>query len=89
MPNYYRVMMGAGGKHIQECLTGNFIGIHYDIHQDLTPDLFENWREFNQKYIPIFLQNVPGKTKVAAGLAMGAVHTVCKGIQERGSCLFP
>lgn len=89
MPNYYRVMMGAGSKHIQECLAGNFIGIDYKIPQDLTSDLTEDWREFNQKFIPVFLQNVPGKTKVAAGLAMGAVHTVCKGIQEGDFILSP
>lgn len=89
MPNYYRVMMGAGSKHIQECLAGNFIGIDYKIPQDLTRNLTEDWREFNQKFIPIFLQNVPGKTKVAAGLAMGAVHTVCKGIQEGDIVLSP
>jgi restriction system protein len=89
MNNYYRIMMGAGSKHIQACLTGNFIGIDYEIKQDLTKDLSEDWREFNQKFIPIYLSIRPDKTRVAAGLAMGAVHTVSKGIKEGDLVLSP
>jgi len=36
----------------------------------------------NQKFIPIFLAGHPGKTKIGAGLACGALWTVAKGIAK-------
>jgi len=82
MKQYYRLMLGSGGKHFQECFQGNYIGVDYEVHQDLTPDLSDDWRKFNQKFVPKYLEIHPEKTRVAAGLAMGAVHTVAKGIKE-------
>ncbi len=72
MRNYYRIMLGQNSVYAQECIEGSFIGTDFDIHQDLSNELTEKWQDFNQKFRPIWLENNPNKTKVAAGLACGA-----------------
>src|SRR5690348_16451668 len=89
MRSYYRVMLGSKSKFAEECHKGNFIGADFRIHQDLTPDLYENWREFNKKFIPIWLSIHPDKSKVSAGLSCGALWTVAKGIQKGDIVLCP
>jgi len=80
MRNYYRIRLGSKNKYAGEAHKGNFIGADYKIDIDLTGKLPENWREFNKEFIPIYLQNKPDKTKIAAGLACGNLWTLCKGI---------
>jgi restriction system protein len=89
MKNYYRIMLGKGSMHAPECITGNFIGVDYGIRQDLTHKLPDEWRTFNREFIPIYLENHPGKTKVAAGLACGMLWTVAKGIHQGDIVLCP
>jgi restriction system protein len=89
MKNYYRVMLGKKSAHAAECFIGGFIGIDYGIHEDLSAALSDNWREFNKRYIPIYLKQRPDKTKISAGLACGALWTVCKGIQKGDIVLCP
>ena len=81
MTHYYRILAGKGSKYTAECFAGGFIGVDFDFGMDLTHHLPDNWRDFNEEFIPIYLANNPGKTKVAAGLACGMTHTVAKGIQ--------
>ncbi len=89
MKNYYRVMLGGGSKHAEECFNGNFIGADYDIAQDLTGKLPDEWRAFNKKFIPVYLKARPDKTKIGAGLACGALWTVAKGIKKGDIVLCP
>jgi len=89
MKNYYRVMLGKKSIHAQACVAGNFIGADYDIHQDLTGKLPGKWRDFNREFIPIYLAGHPSKTKVAAGLACGALWRVSKGINRGDVVLCP
>jgi len=89
MKNYYRIMLGKRGVHSIECFSGNFVGVDYGINQDLTNQLPDDWREFNRKFIPVFLERNPGKSRIAAGLACGAIHTVCKGIQTGEMVISP
>lgn len=86
---YNRVMLGRGGQFAEECRKEGYIGADFDIHEDLTKNLPENWREFNKKYIPVFLKANPDKTKVGAGLGCGALWTVCKGLQVGDIVLTP
>ena len=58
------------------------------INQDLTGELPENWR-FNAKFIPIYIENHPDKSKIAAGLACGAIHTISKAINIGDIILGP
>ena len=89
MTNYYRVMLGRGGRYAQEGLEGNYIGVDFDIDQDLTNSLPENWRDFNEKFRPIWLEANPDKSKIAAGLACGMLWTVSKGIANGDIILSP
>jgi len=82
-------MLGAKSAYIDDCLKGNFIGADFDINQDLTGSLFENWRDFNKKFIPVWLNNHPGKSKVSAGLACGALWTVTKGLKRGDIIISP
>jgi len=91
MKSYYRIMLGAKSIFADECYQGNFIGVDFlwDIDLnflwdiDLTGNLPENWKDFNKKFIPIYLEKNPGKTKITAGLACGNLWTYCKRHSKR------
>lgn len=89
MKNYYRVMLGKKSVHAAVGFAEDFIGADFEILQDLTGDLPDDWRAFNRKFIPIFLSNHPGKTRISAGLACGALWTVSKGIHKGDIVLCP
>ena len=89
MSSYYRVMLGKGSVNAEECFAGDFIGVDFGIHQDLSAKLTDVWRDFNREFIPVFLAINPGKSKVAAGLACGALWTVAIGIREGDFVLCP
>lgn len=76
MKTYYRLMLGAKSVYAKECYAGNFIGVYFGIDRDLTGRFHETWREFNKEFIPIYLQNRPQKTKIAAGLACATIWVV-------------
>lgn len=87
--NYYRIMPGKKAMYASECREGNFIGGDWDMDIDLSKHLPDNWREFNKKFIPEFLKRNPDRSKVAAGLACGMLHTICKGMQVGDVVLSP
>ena len=82
-------MLGSKSAHAALCREHGFIGADYQIAQDLSGDLSDNWRDFNKKYRPIFLAAHPEKTMIGAGLACGALWTVAKGIQKGDVVLCP
>jgi|JI8StandDraft_2_1071088.scaffolds.fasta_scaffold03181_3 restriction system protein len=89
MTRYNRVMAGAGSAHAAECVQEGFIGVDYEINEDLSAQLPDNWREFNARFIPVYLAGHPGKTKIAAGLACGFVWTVAKGLKQGDVVITP
>jgi len=89
MRNYYRVTLGQGNSLAQECLAESYIGVGFGIDQDLSHKLPEEWRDFNKEFAPIYLKLYPGKSRIAAGLACGALWTVSKGIQIDDIVLSP
>jgi len=89
MRQHYRVMLGKQSAYAATCFAGNFIGADYGIEQDLTGQLPDDWRAFNAKYIPRFLEKNPGKSRVGAGLACGALWTLSKGIRAGAIVLCP
>jgi len=89
MKQYYRIMLGRKSAYAEDCFKGNFIGADFGINQDLTGQLPDNWKVFNQKFIPFFLESHPDKTKVSAGLACGALWTISKGILKGDIVLCP
>jgi restriction system protein len=80
MKNYYRIMLGAKSAHVQECLTGNFIGVDFGVTENLTSKLSDQWNDFKKEYVPVYLKSHPLKKKIAAGLACGTLWVVSKGI---------
>jgi restriction system protein len=89
MRNYYRLMLGRKSVFAEACLAGDFIGVDFEIMQDLTGRVHSEWREFNKEYVPIFLRTHPHKSRIAAGLACGALWTLCEGMQEGDIVLCP
>jgi len=87
--SYYRIMLGKGSMYATECHEGSFIGTDFGMDIDFTNKLPDDWREFNKKFIPVYQQKNPGKSKIAAGLACGAIHTVSKGINQGDIVLCP
>jgi restriction system protein len=88
MKNYYRVILGKKNIHVEDSLQGNFIGASFGIEQDLGK-LSDDWKTFNQVLIPAFLEKYPEKSKIAAGLACGVLHTIAKEIKEGDVVLCP
>ena len=88
-PSYYRIMAGVKSVFAQEFLEGGFIAANWNIDQDLTHDLPDDWREFNHRFIPVYLEALPEKSKISAGLACGMLHTICKGIKQGDIILTP
>jgi len=89
MKKYIRIMLGAKSIYAEQCYKEGFIGADFDIKQDLTNDLPDNWRDFNKKFIPVWLTAHPEKKKVAAGLACGMLWTICKGLSNGDVVLSP
>ncbi len=89
MKNYYRVMLGRQSAFAEQCFAGNFIGVDFDIAEDLTLKLHDELRAFNKQFIPVFLAGHPDKTRISAGLACAALWTVAKGIQRGDIVLCP
>lgn len=89
MTQYNRVMAGAGGVYAAECVQDGFIGVDYEFTQDLSPDLTDNWRDFNAKFVPVYMAAHPGKTKIGAGLACGFTWTVTRGLQKGDVVITP
>jgi len=89
MKNYYRVMLGRKSAFAEEGFAQGFVGADFEIPEDLTGKLPDEWRAFNKRFIPICLAGHPEKTKIGAGLACGALWTIGKGIRNGDMILSP
>lgn len=86
---YYRVMLGKRSMYANQCFAGGFIGADFDIKENLATQLDDDWRKFNKRFIPVYLEKHPGKSRIGAGLACGFLWTVSKGIQTGDIVLCP
>lgn len=86
---YNRIMLGRAGRFAKMCREEGYIGADFDIEKDLSNSLPENWRQFNEETIPLWLENNPGKSKAAAGVACGFLWTIAKGLQIGDVVLCP
>lgn len=82
-------MLGRGAMYAKECRDNGYIGAYFDIDVDLSDSLYENWRDFNKKFIPLWMKNVPGKSTTSAGLACGFLWTIVKGLKIGDIVLCP
>lgn len=90
-PSYFRIYAGAKNVYAAECYEKGFIGCWMDVEPepDLTGRLPDDWREFNKQFIPVYIESNSAKSKVAAGLACGSTHTICKGMAVGDVVLCP
>ncbi len=86
---FYRIMLGAKSVHADKCHKNNYIGTDFNVDMDLTGKLVEDRREFNKWLAPYYHEKNAGKSKVVAGLACGAIHTISKGIRNGDIVLCP
>lgn len=89
MKSYYRIMLGKKSMYADECYRGNYIGVDRFKDVDLTDQLPENWRDFNKKFIPLYIARYPGTSKISAGLACGSLRVVSKWILKWDIILCP
>ena len=89
MKSYYRIMLGKWWIHADECLTNWYIWCHFDIDQDLSNELPDDWRKFNAKFRPIRLEKHPEKSKIAAWLSCGFLWTISKWLKRWDIVLCP
>ena len=82
-------MLGRGCMYAKECREGGYIGCDFELRQDLSDYLYDNWRDFNKKFIPQLMSIATGRSKVAVGLACGFVWTIAKGLQIGDIVLCP
>lgn len=82
-------MLGRKSAHAYEAYKGNFIGANFGINEDLAGQLPDSWRDFNERFIPKYVELNPGKTKISAGLACGMLWTIAKGVQVGDVVLCP
>ena len=53
-------MLGVAGCFAPQCLKENYIGVDFNVNEDLTGKFPEDWRKFNEMYIPVYLASNPG-----------------------------
>jgi len=81
--------LGQKSKCADVCFAEGFVGTGFMIQQDLTGHLPEQWREFNRQFVPVYLETHPGKSRISAGLACGALWTISKGVKQEDVLLCP
>ncbi|MDE0975626.1 MAG: endonuclease NucS, partial [Candidatus Nanopelagicales bacterium] len=72
---------GKGNAYAAQAFNEGWMGVDYDIREDLTGQLPEEWTEFNKAFIPKLQDQTPSLLKTTAGMYCGATWTTCKGIQ--------
>jgi restriction system protein len=89
MTKYCRIFLGKGHSFVAECREKSYIGVNFDFEDDLTNNLYEDWKDFNKEFVPKLITRFPGKSKVSAGLACGMTWSVCRGLQIGDVVLVP
>ena len=85
----FRVILGRKHIFLDDCLKNSYIGVDYGMNIDFSGNLPDNWRDFNKEYIPEYLLKFPESSKISAGLACGAIHTLAKHLQDGDIILSP
>ena len=86
---YNRVMLGRGGQFAEECRKEGYIGVGFNIAEDLTPRLTTDYKKFIKQCTPLLMAGEPEKTLNAARLGCGMIWTVCCGLQVGDIVLSP
>lgn len=87
--NYFRLMLGRKSVNAEECFKNNYVGVDFSFNFNLQDELVENWKDFNEKFIPIYLESHEDASKIKAGLACAMVYKMSKGIKLGDMILCP
>ena len=96
----YRLLLGPKNVHAEECFAGDFVGIDFDVQEDLASRLPDTASAFIKDFAPIWSTPMPTKAsraelaswkkaQIAAALAFGDAWTVCKGMKKGDILLCP
>ena len=86
---YNRIMPGGKSVHLDECLSDGFIGVDFNLNEDISKFLKYEWKTFREKFKPYYKSLNPDKTNVAIGLHSGSVYTVCASLYIGDVILCP
>ena len=79
---FKRLRTGRTHQWFKEFKNNDYVGVSYGLKTDISADLFENWRDFNKKYIDKVIELSGGiKSRVGAGLNCGVIWTLSKGVE--------
>lgn len=82
MKQYNRIMLGKGGKYINECLKDGFIGVDFIRNMDMTATFFNDESVWRKQLMKTFLEAFPEKSAGTARNSIGFLWTVCFGLKE-------
>lgn len=86
---YRRIMLGRKSANADDGLKGGWIAAGFLYDNDLTGKFPPTFQEFNATMRDVYLKQNPEKSKVAAGLACGMLHTICHGANLGDVVLTP
>lgn len=86
---YYRIRLGKEYKYVNFCEKEGLIGVDFGLHQDVSNDFCDNWKELNKKLIPVLRKERPDKNTRSAGLSCGAIWTFGRGLKNGDIVLSP
>ncbi len=89
MGSSYMVRSGVQAMYLDMCVGEGIIGVGLGLHENLTGRFPESWKAFNQEFISRWLEAQPGRSRVAAGLACGALWTFGRGMNEGDLVISP
>ena len=75
-------MLGSGGKHLDECVEGDFIGIDYGIREDLSKYIKGDYKTFREKVSELLLEHDPSRSKIGIALRASIMWKFCKEIKN-------
>ena len=82
-------MPGGKSAHLDDCLKGEFIGIDFDLKEELSDFINYEWEAFRKKFKPYYKSLNPEKSNGAIGLHAGSVHAVCVYLSKGDIILCP
>lgn len=87
MRNYFRIYLGKENCHADTCLREGFIGVDFDLAQDLAPVLKGSDRDSLEAIKHLLKQRYPGAPKIRIGHHSSTIHIVTKELRQ-GDIVF-
>ena len=75
---YYRLMLGKGSRHAEQCLAERFIGADYGIERDLSRELPDSWASSTRCSFLSIKKRIPKRPKLPLDLP-----AACSGLSAK------